>query len=232
MTTATFYPCTLADTALPNSGRLLTATGGSNVAQGIKVGQLTGYGQWTYAGNSTLFTPGSTLPTVANGNGWLLDASILNLKGNQISSSATWTIVFNGQMSVGTVTVNNYFVLYVYNTISQNYTYLGTLTKSGASWSTSNSNHTIAATTISGFPTMLNFGNGDTLYIELWFDITNNSSGSNNASLQLELSFGSPQGSTTASNITLSNYQAIPTPKNTGGGFYRSRRFHRERQAA
>lgn len=230
----TFYMTNTQDASLTNAGVLANTTGAlTTVSVGTKIGQITGFGQWSYANNNTLFTPLASLPTVANGKGWLLDASILNLKGQQIPGTATWSVTFRGQVSVGgSATVDSYLVYYLYNTISGQYTFLGSQVKSGGTWGTSASNHSIAAATIATFPGMLNFGNADTLYVEPWFDVTANSTGNNNAVLQLALSSSNTQGNANSMQFAVSQVQAIPTPKPTGSGFYRNRRSHRERIAA
>lgn len=233
MAGANWFLTNTQDASLTNAGTLVTATGSPATANpGLKVGQLTGFGQWNYVNNSTLFTPLSSLPLVANGKGWLLDAAILNLKGQQIPGTALWAVVFRGLITVGTATVDSYLVYYVYNTILQTYTLLGSQVKTGGSWSTSASNHSVTGATISGFPTMLNFGNGDTLYVEPWFNVTSNNSGSNNASLQLTINNSATQGNASSTNFSVSVLQAIPAHKNTGSGFYRESRFTRERIAA
>lgn len=221
------------DATLTNAGTLVTTLASpATSSPGLKVGQLTGFGQWNYLNNNTLYTPLSALPLVANGKGWLLDSSIQNLKGQQIPGTSLWSAVFRGQITVGTATVDSYVVYYVYNTILQTYTLLGSQVKTGGTWSTSTSNHSITGATISGFPTMLNFGNGDTLYVELWFNVTANSSGNNNAALQLTINNSATQGNVNSTNFSTTILQPIPVRKNTGSSFYRNCRYNRERIAA
>lgn len=227
------YLTTTQDATLPNAGTLVNVLASpATSSPGLKVGQLTGFGQWNYLNNATLFTPLPALPLVPNGQGWLLDTSIFNMKGKQIPGTASWAVIFRGQITVGSVTVDAYMVYYVYNTILQKYTLIGSQVKSAGTWNTSTSNHSIVASPIVGAPTMLNFGNGDTLYVEAWFNVTANSSGSNNAALQLVQNTSATQGNVNSAQFSVSVVQAIPSPHNTGSGFRRSRRYSRERIAA
>lgn len=229
----TFYMTNTQDTSLTNAGTLVNTAGSPTTFNvGTKIGQLTGFGQWNYTNQATLFSPLSALPTTANGLGWLLDTSILNLKGQQIPGTATWAVTFRGLVTNGTATVDSYLVYYVYNTIAKTYTFLGSQVKSAGSWATSTSNHSIAAAVIPTFPTMLNFGNGDTLYVEAWFNITANSTGNNSTLIQIVLNNSATIGNASSMQFAVSQVQAIPTPKPTGSGFYRNHRFHRERIAA
>jgi hypothetical protein len=154
-------------------------TDNTNVTQNYtQFGTSTGYGELYAPGTTNAWGAGGSIGS-PSGNGFMLEASVLNLAGYTLAAGS-WTA--NTRLSVGhsdgtlggTVTGNIYLRAYKYN--SGTYTQIIAMSLTGQTIpTTSGSLVTYALSGSTGASTA--FVSGDLVYVDQWIDITANGLG-------------------------------------------------------
>ncbi len=213
VTALSVYSTNRNDTTLTTARQFVTVTGSStstNIA--TTCGQSTGYGQLSSQGSTTGWGNAGTGYSgiqAPNGAGFILNSTVLD--GQQIIAG-TWTPRFRGRTSSGTLTVDLYAVVYLYNG--------GTYTQIGSALSLTNqtiTNTDLSFTFAGGSLPAQNFGNGtgDRLYVECWANIKTNSTGDPNATFSIVESATVGQGTISSFKLDTPGYQPYTTNTHT-----------------
>lgn len=201
MTIALSVYTTNTNDALLTTARILaTATGAASTTP---INTLCG----TSSGFSELFSQGTGAAWSAagaigspSGNGFLLDSTVL--EAQQIIAG-NWTPMIRAKVSVGTVVANLYMRAFVRHS-GGTYTQIGsTMSLNTLTITTTAQNFTFAATS----QPAQNFSAGDKLYIDVWADITTNSTGSGTATFSIVEAISSTLGHANATQTSTPGYQ-------------------------
>ena|SRR5579875_1254207 len=201
MTTAlTAYLTNAATTTLTTANQLATAlNSGAATTKSTTVGTSTGYGEVYAQGNASAWAAAGSIGN-PSGNGFLWDAT--TLEGQQIIAG-TWTPTLRFQLSTGTsITADCYCRAYKRSSGGV-YTLIGSMLFSGKSITTSGNNVSFSGSSLGA----VSFATGDKLYIDVWLDITANSSGSGSATVKMNEASAANTGIATAQ-ITTPGYQS------------------------
>ena len=217
------YPINTASAVLATAGQMLTSSNASSIQKGMAsvTGHPLGYSEMWSQGTLTAWQALSALGN-PSGNGWLRDG--VTLEGNQFVAgnwSAKFSLNSNGSGSYG---FDAYLRVFKFNTTYLTYTAIGAINKKGNTYA-SGSGVITYTTGNFAFPAM-SFYKNDKIYLDLWYDLTQNS-GSNN--LLLTEGAGSGFGFT-GMVLTSPGYQ--PNPPIGGSVFHREDRHSRQRMIA
>src|SRR5579875_347754 len=140
----------------------------------------------TQTGYVEIFSQGGTATAAGSigspsGKGFMLDSSILNLSGQSIPAG-TWSAVVrlnaaqgSSNPQAGTLKGDLYVRAYKYNPASSAYTLITTLSLPNQTISYAFTSYSLSASGVGA----VSFASGETLYIDIWLDVTTNSNGGN-----------------------------------------------------
>lgn len=190
------------------ANQLLTgANGGSTTTRNSTIGTSTGYGEVVSRGSGAAWAAAGSIGA-ASGNGFAIDSTVLE---GQQTISGNWTPSLRMQTSLGSITADIICRIMRYSGSTGTYTTLATITLAAQSITTTAATYALAATSIG----VTSFGAGDKLYVDVWLNITANSTGSGSATIKLIESSSATLGSTSAQIVTpgyqASVSRAIPT---------------------
>lgn len=183
---ATIIPLTISPTgvtAVTRSGAgALTNTSGTPTYTSVStpLGSATGFSQLYAAGGASapawasLFALGDP-----DGHGWLWDSVSLE---QQMLQGGVWSGSFELTVSAGSVTADIYARWSLYNSTSGTFETIGTLVTAGQTLAQSSG---YVSVNISGALPPMRFGTGDKLYLDVWANVTSNSTGSTTATISL-----------------------------------------------
>lgn len=182
MTALTVYGTSVVSTTWPQASELTnTGGGGSTTTRSTLIGQSTGFGEVTSQTTNNAWPVLNSLPN-ATGAGFFWDAT--TLEQQQISSGA-WTPTITLATSVGSIIADVYTRVFAYEggafvPITAQGAQNGLLL-SGQTITTTPTAFTFAATTLP----RISFVTGGKLYMDIWLNITTNSTGNNAATVAL-----------------------------------------------
>jgi hypothetical protein len=204
VTALTLYGTNTTSSTIATAGLLVSITGASNnTVNTTKCGQSTGYSEIYGLGTTAAWQSAGGLD-VPGGTGWILDGTTLD--GQQLISG-TWTPTIQSAISVGTATADMYVRAFKLGADHATYTAIGTMSLLAQSLTTTITQYTFAGNTL---PAM-SFAGGEKLYIDVWYDITVNGSGSNAATIKFANSNNASQGRATYAQIATAGYQGGST---------------------
>ncbi len=177
-TSLSVYGLNGASATLPGAHTLATATGGTGANISTKVGTATGWGEIQGSSN-----PWGALGSIGSqsGGGWLLDSTLL--EGQELIAG-TWGASIRLSTSAGSITATITMRASKYNATSATYTTIGSLTSTSVTINTTLTTFTLSSANL---PAMI-FATGDKLYIDVWLDVTTNSTGSSTATINCSVS--------------------------------------------
>lgn len=190
------------------AGLLVSVTGASGNGQPTtKVGTSTGFseipGRGTAANWQGLAAMGSP-----SGAGWLLDSTIL--QGQQIIAG-TWTPKTRAKISVGTATADMYVNAYKY--VGGAYTLIGTCSLLAQALGTVLTAYNFSPTVLS----TMQFGGSGYLYIDVWYNVTVNNSGSGAATIGFTNSNSASLGRAGEAEVDTPGFTSVPLVTLAGG---------------
>lgn len=208
MTALSLYLSSAASTTLTTADQLYSTSGTpSTTNKNTSLGTATGYGELYSQSNNGAWAALSAIGT-ADGHGWLLESSLLNLSGNQINA-ATWSgsLTLTAMQSgtpAGTFTADIHFRAFKRSS-GGTYTQLVDMTALAQSI-------TATATTfsLSGTGIYTTFSAGDALYLDCWLDVSSNANPSTQACRITHISTDtSGQTGDTKASVTTPGYVTI-----------------------
>lgn len=205
MTTAlNVYGTNTASTTMSTAGLLVNVTGASGNGQSTsKCGTSTGYGEIYANGNIGSWAAAGSIGS-PSGHGWLFDTTLL--EGQQIIAG-TWTPLIRAKISVGTATADMYVRAYKLAADLLTYTLIGTCSLLAQSLTTTIANYNFAGNSLSA----MTFGAGDKLYVDVWFNLTVNGSGSSTATIAFTNSNSATQGRASNAEVDTPGYNSVAT---------------------
>jgi len=218
------YPINPLSAVLTTAGLMLTSSDGTSAQKGIPsiTGHPLGYSEMWSQGTSNAW---QSLGALGNpsGNGWLRDAT--TLEGNQFVAgnwSAKFSLNSTGNGSYG---FDAYLRVFKYNSVSALYTAVGVINKKGVTYGSGSgiATHTTGNFAFPAVP----FYKNEKIYLDLWYDLTQNSASNN---LLLVEGAGSGFGFT-GMVLTSPGYQPLPAVS-SGSVFHREDRHSRQRMIA
>src|SRR5258708_5902023 len=195
-----------ASIALANTMLANATTGGSLKAHGEKIGTANGYGELN-TGNTSW--PSASSIGSPSGNGWLLDDTSLE---GQTLQAGNWTPTRRYKVSNGSIIADIYLSIFVWQ--AGTYTLIGSpLALLGQTITTTQADYTFAATSLPAQALVT----GQKLYIDEWFNITTNSTGSSTATVTTYMAL-TGGNVVTDSQMTSPGFIATSTGGSGGGG--------------
>jgi hypothetical protein len=180
----TVYGTNSTTSTLSTANKLVTSTGGGSTFTTTKVGTSTGWGELYSQGNTSVWAAGGAIGS-PSGHGFLWDVTTLE---GQTILAGNWTPVVQLLTSIGSITADIHVRAYKYN--GGAYTSIGDMSKTGQSITTGTTTYTFSASSLSA----VSFSTGDKLYVDVWLNITANSTGSGSATVFLNMASSSTQG--------------------------------------
>lgn len=169
ITPLTLYVNNANTTTLPNAYLFATQSDDANTsAHSSKVGTGLGYGE--IHGNNGANWPSASGLGPPSGFGILYDTTQLE---SQQFVAGKWQQTVQLATNTNSLIANVIARWSTYNSNSQTYKTIGTTTVSAQAMSTTVATYTMPAVSLNAVP----FGPGDKLYMDLWLDITSNSTG-------------------------------------------------------
>jgi hypothetical protein len=196
-TPLTVYGSDVAATTLTTAGLLATTTGGTTVGVHTTVGKKNGYGQVYALGTTGVWAALGSIGA-PDGNGWLLDSSVLAL---QQFVTGNWTPVLSLVSSTAALTADIYVRAYAYDTSAHTYTAIGSMLMSGQTISAS-ATYTFSPTSLAAFT----FNATQRLYIDCWLNILTNANTGTTATMATHLSSSGTAGVATNTEVDTPGY--------------------------
>lgn len=187
MTALTAFGTNVAASTVSTANKIVTGSGGSNTSKNTKIGTASNYGELTSQGTTSAWAAAGSLPA-QSGNGWLWDTTTLE---GQTIAGANWTPTCRLNVSAGSLTADIIFRASIRHS-DNTYSTIGTITLTGQSITTSSATYNLAATSLNAAA----FTTGDKLYIDWLLNVTNNSTGSSSANVQIIMSNSGTSGVT------------------------------------
>lgn len=203
MTTAlSVFGTNAASSTLTTAGLLVSVTGASGNGQSTsKCGTSTGYSEVYGLGTTLAWAAAGSIGS-PSGNGWLFDTT--SLEGQQIIAG-TWTPLIRAKISVGTATADMYVRAYKLASDLTTYTLIGTCSLLAQSLGTTIANYNFAGNSLSS----MTFGTGDKLYVDVWFNLTVNGSGSSTATIAFTNANSATQGRASNAEVDTPGYNPV-----------------------
>lgn len=192
-----------ASSTLSTAQKLYTDSGGATTnSKTSLVGTSTGYGEIYSQGNAGAWAAAGGV-SAPSGHGWLFD--ITTLEG-QTLITGNWQFVCRMLISAGTATADIIHRFYKRSSGGV-YTAIGSITLSAQALTTTTTTYTSAASSLSSMA----FVTGDKLYVDVWCNVTANSSGSGAATLGYAMANTTTHGKANNGQIITPGYNPTST---------------------